>query len=250
MMRRTALVAALTALATSSYAADTRAPFNQPWTAAADIEAAAGVFHGSSGQVDVFTTTGRANLPFLGSMNLEVQTTANTLFTGGGSTFSWMDAYAHAWHRAPTSAWGVFGGAQFASATFTSLGVEAKHYIGNVSVGGDVAYLWVTPTSTKAWQASANADVYFTPNHRLGFGAQYIKGSSTNMWNLRVDAEGRLAGTPWSLWAWATHFNSSGTTAWAALAGFRWYIDAPNSTLQSHGKDVPFFYQSMLPFPL
>jgi hypothetical protein len=251
MMSRTALAVALVVVATASHAADTRrAPFSQAWVAAADFEVAAGIFHDRSGKnFDVFSTTGRANVPFQGTLNLQLQTTANTLFVGGGASTSWMDAYAHVWHRLPSSAWGVFGGAEFSGATFSSLGVEAKHYLGNVSIGGDTAYMWQSITSTHAWEVSANADLYVTPNHRIGLGAQYIKGfATTNIWDVRVDAEGRLGGSPWSIWGWAAHFNSSGASSWAVLAGFRWYIDTPNSTLLSHGKDVPFYYQSIVPF--
>jgi hypothetical protein len=251
MISRTVLVAALMAFATASHAADNRLPYAQPWSTAADLEVAAGVYHSPAGHFDVFTTTGRASVPFHGAMNLEVQTTANTLFFGGGTSTTWMDAYAHAWHRTPSSAWGVFGGAEFAGpaiGTIDSVGIEAKHYLGNISLGGDAAYVWRATPSNRAWEVSATADVYFTPNHRIGLAAQYVKGGSTNVWDVRVDAEARLARTPWSAWAWAAHFNASGVSQWAALAGFRWYIDAPNSTLQSHGQDVPFYYQSVVPF--
>src|SRR6185295_5569271 len=70
MMSRTALAVAIAVLATSSHAADTRrAPFAQPWTAAADLEVAAGTFHSPFGQFDIFSTTGRVNVPLHSTMN-------------------------------------------------------------------------------------------------------------------------------------------------------------------------------------
>src|SRR5438105_13634098 len=162
MTSRTAFAVALVAWATASHAADTRrTTFVQPWVAAADFEVAGGIFHASTGQrFDVFSTTGRANVPLGGALNIEIQSTANTLFFGGGTSTTWMDAYAHAWHRLPSSAWGVFGGAEFSGVSMSSLGVEAKHYFGNVSVGADAAYIWRSAGMSNAWQARANADVY------------------------------------------------------------------------------------------
>jgi hypothetical protein len=250
MIREIAPAGVLLAFANCAIAAD--APRGAPPlyagypTVAGDLEVGGGVFSSSGSHLRVFSTTGRVSAP-LGPLNVEIQTTANTLLFSGTSSLNWMDAYAHGWHRTPNSAWGIFGGAEFAGATINSFGVEAKHYLGNVSIGADTAYLWTT--YGHAWEASANADVFFTPNHRVGFAAQYFNGfTATNIWSLRVDAEARFASSPWSVWGWATHWNSSGTEAWAGLAGFRLYLDAPGSTLQSHGKDVPFYYQSIVPF--
>jgi hypothetical protein len=248
MMLKIALAAALTALASSAYAADASKgpPPRLIYSGiTGDFELAAGVFASSGSKFTVLTTTGRFNTPVAGALNLQLQTTTNTVFAGSPS-ITWTDAYAHAWARLPSSAWGAFGGAEFFFGTIASAGVEAKHYIGNISAGGDVAYLWTS--ASHAWQASATANLFLTPNTRIGVGAQYINGfSGTNIWDVRVDAEMRFAHVPWSVFAWATAFDSSGVAASAGLLGFRWYLDGPNSTLQSHDRDVPFFYQSLIP---
>jgi hypothetical protein len=240
-------VTALLALGGAAHAADAlKRGYGASPAVAGDLEVGLGIFRAPGTDLHVFTATGRVSAPISGSLNFEVQTTANTLL-GGVSSLTWMDAYGHAWVRSPTSAWGVFAGSEFAGSTINSVGAEAKHYLGNLSVGADTAYLW-SPAG-HAWEASATADIYLTPNHRIGLAAQYFKGfSATKISSVRLDAEARLGASPWSIWGWATRWDSSGTVAWAALGGFRLYLDAPNSTLQSHGADVPFYYQSIVPF--
>jgi hypothetical protein len=95
---------------------------------------------------------------------------------------------------------------------------------------------------------AGNANFYLNPNFRLGAGVQFIDGfvgGDYLAWN--VDAEYRFAGSPWSLWAYYTAFDAAGTTSNAILGGFKWFWDAPNSTLQSHEQDVPFWFKSLVP---
>jgi hypothetical protein len=247
-----ALVAALSVLAGAAYAADRagvqlRQIYPTQPLLTGDLEVGLGIFHPSAGSDStVFTTTTRVNVPHQGSLNFEIQTSGNAISSplGWGQ---WVDAYGHAWQRLPSSAWGAFGGTEFVvGTTVSAIGAEAKHYFGNISVGGDVAYLW-SGTGSNAWELAGAANLYLNPNFRVGFGAQSVTGFSADIVTLSIDAEVRLPGSPWSIWGYASSVAIGSATSYVALGGFKLFLDAPNSTLQSHEKDVPFWFHSLAP---
>jgi hypothetical protein len=234
-------------LAAAAHAADSR-PFYLPQpVVAGDFELGLGVFDPATGpDLEVFTGTGRVNVPVRGTFNLGFQTSGFALHQNGASMIAWTDAYGHAWHRLPSSAWGVFGGTQFGPALTHTVGVEAKHYLGNVSLGGEAAYLWRSG-GADAWEVAGAVNLYLHPNFRIGGAVQYISGFAADLTTLAVDAELRLRGSPWSVWGYATSFSAAGSTSYAALGGFKVFLDAPGSTLQSHEMDVPFWFHAAPP---
>ncbi len=251
MQRVAATVAALCALAGAAQAADgLRGPVyaTQP-IVTGDIEVGLGRLNSAGGtNAGVFTGTGRANMPVGGAMNIELQSTANAVYLNGASQ-QWNDVYAHAWWRSSNSAWGIFGGTEFIGQMLHAVGGEGKLYFGNVSLTGEVARLWTSSTPTSAlWEAAGSVNVYLNPNLRIGGGVQVFSGATaTDLWVWSIDAEARFAGAPWSIWGYASSYNANNATSYVALAGFKWFLDAPNSTLQSHEKDVPFWFKSLAP---
>jgi hypothetical protein len=248
MMPRVVLVAALSALAGAAYAADGRGsgPIYSPQPiVTGDVELGLGRFFPALGpDTGVFTGTARANMPIQGSLNVELQTSGNALYLNGASQ-QWLDVYGHVWQRLPSAAWGLFGGTEFIGSMINAVGAEGKMYLGNVSVGGEAARLWTQ--SAAAWEVAGNANVYLNPNLRIGAGGQFVTGFGSDLWTWSIDAELRMPGTPWSIWAYGSSLAVSGTTSYVALGGFKWFLDAPNSTLQSHEKDVPFWFKSLPP---
>src|SRR5262245_53813831 len=110
-MRRIAAFAAMSALASSAYAADAfRPPVAPGWgqSVTGDLEAGWGKLNAPGGtSLNLFTTTARVDVAIAGSLNFEGQVSANALSVTGLST-QWSDAYGHFWARLPSSAWGVF----------------------------------------------------------------------------------------------------------------------------------------------
>jgi hypothetical protein len=234
-------------LAGVAHAADSR-PFYMPQPiVTGDLELGLGVFDPATGpNMGVFTGTGRANVPIQRSLNLEVQMSGFALHDDGLS-MQWTDAYGHAWHRLPSSAWGVFGGSQFGGVMTHTVGIEAKHYIGNVSLGGEAAYLWRSVGSSSGWEVAGAVNLYLHPNFRIGGGAQYVSGFAADLTTLALEAELRIPTSPWSVWGYAASFDAGGSTSYVALGGLKVFMDAPGSTLQSHEKDVPFWFHSPPP---
>jgi hypothetical protein len=250
MIRRIALAAVLAAGAGAAEAADAFGPgavfLPQP-IVTGDLEVGLGIFRPDGGtDTGVFTTTGRANVPLQGSLNVQLQTTGTALFLDGMS-MQWTDFYGHVWQRLPTTAWGLFGGTAFLGGMVHAAGAEAKVYLGNISLGGEAAYLWTSTGGTNAWEVAGAANMYLDPNTRIGAGIQHITGFASDYTAWNVDIEHRFAGSPWSVWGYFTSIDVAGTSSWAALAGFKWFMDAPNSTLQSHEQDVPFWFKSLIP---
>jgi hypothetical protein len=251
MMGKIALAAGLSILAGSALAADGKVVPSYMYSplpmVTGDLEVGFGAFTANSSSVGMFTTTGRASAPIQGPLNFEMQATANALVDNGDSE-SWGDAYGHAWWRNPSSAWGVFGGAEFAGDIIGAVGGEFKHYVGNMSFGGDVAYLWTG--ANDGWEISGTGNLYLTPNHRVGLFAQYVSGfGAPNAWNVKVDAEARFAGGPWSVWGSLGYLSVDGSNGWNALAGFRMFMDSqPKATLAMHETEVPFRFHSIFPF--
>jgi hypothetical protein len=253
-MSRFVLVTTLSMLAGAANAVDSR-PFTPfyPSMVTGDFELGLGVFDPPTGSnFGVFTGTARVNVPHQGSLNLEFQLSGHSLYQSGVSS-PWAEAYGHAWHRLPSSAWGIFGGTQFAGASLAgpgfmthAVGAEAKHYIGHVSLGGEGAYLWRS-NGGNAWEVAGAANLYLGPNFRIGGGAQYVSGFTADVTTLSIDAEARFAASPMSIWVYGASLRAAGTTSYVALAGFKVFMDAPNSTLMSHEQDVPFWFHGLPP---
>ncbi len=200
-----------------------------------------GIVDGSG--VGVFETQGRVNLPKGGGWNLEVEAGGLALFQGGASQPYTIDAMAHLWgmHTA-TAAWGAFGGALFVQGPqFWVVGAEAKHFFQSASLGAAAAV--VACGNCGGFTAAAlflGYNHYFNPNHRIGVRGTVLTGSGETLWQLSADAEHRFM-HPVGLFGEVAYLGSNyGGHAWIAKGGFRFYLDGPADTLQSHEMKLPW----------
>lgn len=111
------------------------------------------------------------------------------------------------------------------------------------------------------WTARGWADLYLTPNTRVGAEFNYrawddyLVGFGTSFdsesWGVVVDGEHRFAGTPVSAWIEGRFRHDDIKTAscgggrceteiWAGMVGFRIFLDGAGTTLHAHDKMVPW----------
>jgi hypothetical protein len=196
---------------------------------------------GSSENYGLFEGAGRANVPFAGgTWNFELETGGGSIFDGDFS-YSTIGAAGHLWTRMGGGALGVFGGVNFPTGTtIGTVGVEGEAYLGAVTLGADADYNW--GDGFDFWTVSGWADLYVTPDLRLGGGVNYLSGDFYDAWGASLDTEYRFSGSPFSLWAEANYesISDGGPKMWAGLVGFRLFMDGAGTTLQQHDQEVPW----------
>jgi hypothetical protein len=248
MLTRLILAAALAAFATAASAAEPVRPAYLPsgyaQMPAGDLGLALGTLQMPGSGLGLFASAARVNLPVAANWNVEAEANAKAYTVGGVTALPlYLDGYLHVWNGMGTMAWGAFGGASHQLGLLaSSVGGEFKSFMGNLSIGGALAL--TTISATTAWTVNASANAYINPNDRIGINAVWMTIGSTNVWEVSVDAEHRFA-QPASLWVSASTLNSSGggSNVWSVLGGFRFYLDAPGSTQQSHEIQVPFTFR-------
>jgi hypothetical protein len=232
----------------------------------------------------LFNGAGRANID-LGGLNLEIEAGGQAAFKDGNSMSS-IGPIGHLWGSMGNLALGAYGGVDFLSGagiglTVYTLGGEAEAYLGAVTLGADVDYNWtdggVDGLPGDFWTARGWADLYVTPNTRIGAEVSYAswdkfygtglggitntsetgpgifaKGGGTgtaglDTWGAAVDAEHRFAGTPVSTWIEGRYYYQDLPSAcgcdvhnWSGMIGFRVFMDAAGTTLHEHDKMVPW----------
>jgi hypothetical protein len=198
----------------------------------------------------LFEGAGRGNVDF-GWLNVELEVAGSAAFTGGTSSSS-IGTVAHFWGGSESAAFGVVGGVIFPSGDIEYfLGAEAEAYLGAVTLGGDLRYFW-EDGSDDLWIARGWAELYLTPNARLGARVDYASYdvADAEEWFAAVTGEYRFAGTPISAWIEGqySHIDASGPCGgcsveietWAGLIGVRVFMDADGTTLHEHDKLVPW----------
>lgn len=206
------------------------------------------IFDGDT--LGVFTGAGRANVPFGNGWNVEFETGGEALFSDGTS-FTDFGVAGHVWTRLDNAAIGVFGGIDFPfGSTVYTAGVEGEVYFGDITLGADADYNW-SDSSGDFWTVSGWADFYFNPDFRVGAAIDYGNGDVPEQWSAGIDTEYRFSGTPFSVWAEGSYSSADccgDPDIWQGLAGMRFFMDPPNTTLQEHDRQVP--WQGLLRTPL
>ena len=202
-----------------------------------------GLFDSSDDNVGIFTGAGRANINLGGAWNVELETGGSALFKDG-SSYSSVGVAGHVWTKLNSAAFGAYGGVNFPTgATVYTLGLEGETYLGNLTLGANADYNWVDTGggSGDFWDLAAWADVYFTPDFRLGGALGYASGDIPDTWSATLDTEYRFSGTPFSGWAEASYASADGgADVWGGMLGVRVFMDPAGTTLQQHDRDVPW----------
>ncbi len=233
---------------------------------------------------DLLKGYGRINVPFNDRWNFEFEATAQHEWRSGVSASGvgtnghiWASLPNAALGAfAGISTFDSLGLCRFCSSDrgtlqSVSTGLEGEMYFGNLTLGGQASISWNSlgydgPPSSSAdfntWQLRGYAAYYFTPDDMLGGEVKYtdpppiirnvtVPGQYT--WEFIGRAEHRFAGTPFSVWAAGSYatdvdapalITSATTHTWSALVGFRFLMDEPGSTLQSHDRAIPFHYDN------
>lgn len=192
-----------------------------------------------------FEGRGRVNIPFAGNWNLELETGGVALFKDGDSA-STLGVFGHLWVGYGVRG-GVFGGIDFLQGfSVASGGAEAEVDVGNLTLGLQGNYTQQTDNSDNyLWGVTGWADLYVTPDTRLGVEASYfdIAGGDSNYWTVWGTAEHRFSGTPISLFARAGYGEQQNAEEIiTAMGGIRIFIDGGMS-LQEHDHNVPFTFR-------
>lgn len=262
MLRKMLLAATAATFATPLWAADLYTPVHVPPISSpvytpgpmvvGHLELGIGIAYHTGGcdecnhEDALFVAAGRANLPLMGSWNLEIETGGGSWFDSDHSSSS-IGVLGHFWKRLSSAAIGVFGGVNYPIYELVegTAGLEGEAYFGSITLGASGSYNW--GDGFHYWMAGVGADFYLTPETRLTGEASYYDGDffgiSYNEWNARLIGEHHFAGTPLTGWAEAsyTDYGDGLGHEWAGLAGVRVLLNTtPDTTLRQHDRDVPW----------
>jgi hypothetical protein len=198
----------------------------------------------------LFEGYGRANIPFAGNWNLELETGGSSIFDDGFSE-SHIGVFGHLWGGWHGVRAGAFGGFDFVTGgQIGTAGLEGEVDVGNVTLGAQGSYNQLIDCgSCEYWKATGWADFYVTANTRLGIEGTYAyvpdvgSGSSHDIWSVFGTAEQRFAGTALSLFVRGGY--ESGLDRIEAITvsgGLRVFMDG-GLTLQEHDHQVPFSFK-------
>jgi hypothetical protein len=194
-----------------------------------------------------FEGRGRANIPFAGNWNLELETGGVALFQDGTS-FSTIGVAGHLWAGWGGVRIGGFGGIDFLTGLEVATGgLEAEVDVGNLTFGVQGNYTQqVDDSSNYLWGVRGWADLYVAANTRLGVEGFYadVAGGEFEVWSVWGTAEHRFAGTPLSLFVrggYGENLDSSEEIV-TVLGGIRVFMDG-GLTLQEHDQQVPFAFR-------
>jgi hypothetical protein len=228
---------------------------------------------------------GRVNVPFAGNWNLEIEAGALFDFDQASNTSSFdcgvgctgfgitsvtkrtqFDVYGHLWGDWSGFRAGAFGGIRFLGQTaailgtttetqdeIVSVGLEGEIDIGKVTLGIQGAYndlingreFFDCGGGCEFWSVAAWADLYVSPNTRLGVeAAAWLDILGEDIWSVWGSAEHRFAGTPISAFIRAGYQGDTGPgfETVTALGGIRVLFDG-RMTLQRHDRNVPFTFR-------
>jgi hypothetical protein len=192
----------------------------------------------------VVSGVGRANVPLGNGWNVEFETGGKALFKDG-SSFTDFGVAGHVWTKLNSAAVGVYGGINFPfGTTVYTAGVEGEVYFGSITLGADADYNWSEcPSCGNFWSVGGWADFYFNPDFRISGSIDYGAGDIPDLWSAGIDTEYRFSGSPLSVWAEGSYSSIDCCGApdiWEGLAGFRFFLDPPGTTLQEHDRQVPW----------
>jgi hypothetical protein len=194
----------------------------------------------------VFGAGGAVNVP-LGGLNLEFEGAGATVnlggFSGGpGGSFgtSYSFAMIHAFARGGNHAIGVFGG--FENPTFLplwSIGGEAQAYLGHLNLYGQIAYQTTNENlggTASGWWTRGGVQLFLSDNFFVQGDLRYNSNfftTGTADTTFAGYVEGRIGGSPWSLFGTARYTvtdSSIGENVTAGLVGIK--VNWGNSTLR------------------
>lgn len=189
---------------------------------------------------------GRANIPFSGAWNEELEANGGWMFNGNNSA---AGIFSHTYYKNQAWAGGLllgYSGINAGSAPFGSgsngvftAGVEGVVFMPNTSVLGKVTYNWADAPMPDFWDVGIEGRYYFEPNTKVTGAIDYYS-VNPNAWQFTAALEHRWSGTPFSTFASATYVTQGGGNQWGLLIGARWAFDQPGSTMQSHDFEIPF----------
>lgn len=202
------------------------------------------------GDGGVFKGAGRANVPFAGNWNIELETGGNAYFYNGGGSSSNIGAYGHLWTSLNGARIGAFGGASFDLNTTTTVGVEGEIDAGSLTFGAQGSYNFgevfcCTSGNGNFWGVRGWADAYLTPNTKLGADFSWWDGSDIiglKIWTASGTVEHRFANTPLSGFARVIYQNNDNgpDDTLTVSGGIRIFLDKRGTTLRDHDRQVPF----------
>jgi hypothetical protein len=193
-----------------------------------------------------FEGRGRANIPFAGNWNLELETGGVALFQDGTS-FSTIGVAGHLWAGWGGVRIGGFGGIDFLTGLEVATGgLEAEVDVGNLTLGIQGNYSQdVDNSDNYLWGVTAWGDLYIASNTKLGIEGRYadIAGGQSEAWGVWGTAEHRFAGSPLSIFARGGYTEQQNAEEIVTImGGIRVFMD-DGRTLQEHDQQVPFAFR-------
>ncbi len=202
-----------------------------------------GLWIGGNYLYTTFDALGRVNMPLNGNRNLEIEAGAGAVVYDPNSYPAYEDAIAHLWGmRKPTAALGLYGGAIFGNGDIDwTLGVEGKHFLAAGSWGFSAGAIGCGDCGRALGAFMLSYNHYFNPNHRIGVYGAVLTDFNFALWEVGAEAEHRFM-HPVSLFANVTYVGGTGGPSGyvTAKGGVRFFLDAPDDTIQSHERKVPW----------
>lgn len=147
--------------------------------------------------------------------------------------------YGHVYKRMPGAAVGVYGGVGvFRGLGSITVGVEGtKDLTPHFGIGGDLAYLRRTATSTGFGLANFNAYYWLSPYTRIRGDVDWFGGTSaTSGWGMSGSIAHQFNGGPLigEATAGISRIGTATTDTYYVLVGTTVLFDAPGATLRQH----------------
>jgi hypothetical protein len=180
-----------------------------------------GIFTSGTG-LGIANLDGALTLP-MGGLNIELETRGYVIFASP-DPFLLGAGIIHTYWRSPNIAIGPFGGPEYlavgTAAIGWHLGAEAQFYLNAVTFYLQSAIV-TSAGSPAAWYARAALRVFPAENVRLEAGLRYLNSGGTAIWTALGEVEYQLHNSPLSALTTVRYTGQGGTSAIAALFGFR-----------------------------
>jgi hypothetical protein len=180
-----------------------------------------GIFSGGAAY-GVANLDGALTLP-MGGLNVQLESRGFIIFATP-DPYLLAAGMVHTYWRSPNVAVGPFGGIEYLSvgtaAVGWHLGAEAQFYLNAMTFYLQSA-LVAAEGMTAAWYIRTALRFFPAENVRLEAGFRYLSSSGSTIWTALAEVEYQLRNNPLSALATVRYTNLAGSSAVAALLGFR-----------------------------